>query len=90
MSRLLPLLTVLSKELSKIESNSGNQVIKFMNSRFSRLDNHNISDEVFLSAYTHYILSNRRLVDLVGKYAKGERSIKETASIVGLKLPLDN
>ena len=39
------------------------------------------------SAYLTYLDSTKRTIELYGKYAKGERSIEESARIVGLKPP---
>jgi hypothetical protein len=38
-------------------------------------------------AYLTYLESTKRTLDLYARYAKGERSIEDSARIVGLKLP---
>ena len=89
MSRLSSLLNSLLNELTKLES-SGNQIIikDLFKNIFSSTNTVTQSrDEVFISAYTDYITSGSELRKLHGKYAKGERSIEETAGMVGLKLP---
>ena len=87
MSRLQSLIKSLLNELTKLES-SGKQVIikDLLNNRLSNTMTQS-REEVFISAYTDYITSEIELRKLNGKYAKGERSIEETAKIVGLKLP---
>ena len=77
-------------QLTTLESTSGKRVIirGYLNSQFSTSNDvtpH--KTDVFLSAYNDYIISRSNLNRLNGKYAKGERSIEETANIVGLSLP---
>ena len=87
------LLKSLMKQLTKLESTSGKRIVirDYLNSQFSTSnDVTSYKPDVFLSAYTDYIVSRSNLNRLNGKYAKGERSIEETANIVGLSLPRTN
>ena len=89
------LLKSLMNQLTKLESTSGNgkRVIirDYLNSQFSTPNDVTLhKPDLFLSAYTDYLVSRSNLNRLNGKYAKGERSIEQTASIVGLSLPRSN
>uniref|UniRef100_F1KTA5 Protein FMC1 homolog n=1 Tax=Ascaris suum TaxID=6253 RepID=F1KTA5_ASCSU len=46
--------------------------------------------EHLASTYRHYLLSTRRLEALQEQYKGGERSIAESANLVGLELPERN
>ncbi|EJD73657.1 hypothetical protein LOAG_18931 [Loa loa] len=49
---------------------------------------HNIPKEEHLaSTYRHYLTSTMRLKTLQEKYKGGERSLEESARLVGLKIP---
>ena len=80
-------LQVLIKSLfNKLESTGEQIIVKdLLNNKFPTTSP--TKDKLFISAYTDYIASQLALRSLYGKYAKGERSIEETAKIVGLKLP---
>lgn len=43
--------------------------------------------EHLANTYATYLTSTRRLAELQAKFRGGERSIEESASLVGLKLP---
>uniref|UniRef100_A0A8R1TSQ3 Protein FMC1 homolog n=1 Tax=Onchocerca volvulus TaxID=6282 RepID=A0A8R1TSQ3_ONCVO len=50
---------------------------------------HNISKEEHLSCtYRHYLTSTMRLEALQEQYKGGERSLEESARLVGLKIPV--
>ena len=46
-------------------------------------------DEMFFlaSTYATYLDATHKTLDLYGRYCRGERSIEESANIVGLRLP---
>ena len=84
------LLKSLMNQLAKLESASGKRVIirDYLNSQFSASNDATPhKSDIFLNAYTAYLVSRSDLNRLNGKYAKGERSIAETANMVGLRLP---
>lgn len=43
--------------------------------------------EHLASTYKHYLESTRRLIELEKRYQGGERTISESAKLVGLELP---
>ncbi|VDD90112.1 unnamed protein product [Enterobius vermicularis] len=93
---IIPIIRAIFSEYRHADSNfsSTKPVVKFIMGelRYHRLTQRVLCKapnemEHLASTYRHYLQSIRKLIELEQKYQGGERSIEESAHLVGLELP---